>query len=112
MKSKPKLSKTPPPGWPSEEEWRIIDPILKKAPGSRTLPPKAEPLDRFKYELCRQIVIYLQGRNITQRQLAKKLKTTEARVSEIVRYHLDKVTTDRLIGYLSILKPDLKIKVA
>jgi predicted XRE-type DNA-binding protein len=112
MKLKPKFSKTPPPGWPSEEEWKKMDKLLENAPGTRLLPPNASPVDRFKFELCRQFVVYLQEKKVTQRELAKKLKTTEARVSEIVHYHLDKVTTDRLIGYLGIIRPGVKIKVA
>ncbi len=109
---KPKFSKTPPPGWPSEKEWKKLDRILERAPASRVLPPNAKPLERFKYELCEQFVIYLIEKKITQRSLAKKLNATEARVSEIIHYHLDKVTTDRLIGYLSIIRPGMKIRVA
>ena len=112
MKLKPKFSKSSSPRWPSEEELRKMDKILESAPGTRMLPPNAGPVDRFKYELCRQIVIYLMEKKITQRELAKKLKTTEARVSEIVHYHLDKVTTDRLIGYLGVIRPRAKIQVA
>jgi predicted XRE-type DNA-binding protein len=107
-----KVSKTPPPKWPSEDEWKEIDKILEKAPGTRLLPSNAGPVEHFKFELCRQFVLYIREKEITQRELAKILKTTEARVSEIVHYHLDKVTTDRLIGYLGIIRPGVKIKVA
>lgn len=106
------ISKTPPPGWPSEKELRKMDKILEKAPATRMLPSNATPVEKFKYELCRQFVIYLnQNKQLSQRQLAKRLKTSEARVSEIVHYHLDKVTTDRLIGYLGIIRPGLEIKI-
>ena len=107
-----KVSKTPPPGWPTEEEWKKIDKALEKAPGSRALPPKPSAIERVKYELCRQFVIYLREEKITQRELAHRLDTTEARVSEIIHYHLDKVTTDRLISYLAVIKPRGKFKVA
>ena len=106
-----KVSKTPPPGWPSEEEIRRAEKILEKAPASRMLPPNASMLEKAKYELCRQFVIFLREEGLTQRQLAKKLDTTEARISEIVHYHLDKVTTDRLVGYLGVIKPKATLKV-
>src|ERR1700722_10476323 len=94
-----KVSTKPPKGWPTEKEWERIDKILDKAPGSRVLPPNASVTDKFKYKLCREFVIYLHAEKITQRELGRKLETTEARVSEIVHYHLDKVTIDRLVGY-------------
>jgi predicted XRE-type DNA-binding protein len=79
---------------------------------SQALPKEASLQDQVKYSLCEQFVIYLQVKQLTQRQLAEKLGTTEARVSEIVHYHLNKVTIDRLIHYLAIIKPNTKIKVA
>jgi predicted XRE-type DNA-binding protein len=106
-----KVSKTPPPGWPSEKEWARLDKLLEKPPGSRLLPPNATAVERAKYNLCREFVIYLQEKKMTQRDLAKKLKTTEARISEIVHYHLDKVTTDRLVGYLGVIRPEFTLKV-
>ena len=107
-----KVSKNPPPGWPPEEDLRKVLKKMEKGPFSRALPENPTAVDRFKYDLCRQFVIYLMERKLTQRELAKRLNTTEARVSEIVHYHLDKVTTDRLIGYLGIIKPKFTIKIA
>jgi predicted XRE-type DNA-binding protein len=111
MKPAKKISRTPPAGWPSEKEWSRLDKRLEKAKGSRVLPANANFLDKFKYELCRQFVVFLRNEKITQRVLAKKLGTTESRVSEIVHYHLDKVTSDRLIDYLGVLKPEIKVKI-
>jgi predicted XRE-type DNA-binding protein len=107
-----KVSAKPPKGWPTEKEWNKLDKILEKAPGSRVLPSNASLTEKFKYKLCREFVVYLHEEDITQRELARKLDTTEARVSEIVHYHLDKVTIDRLVGYLGIIKPGVKFEIA
>jgi predicted XRE-type DNA-binding protein len=98
--------------WPSPETWKKMDKILAKAKGSRGLPPKATLLDRFKWDLCGEFVRYCVEHDISQRELAKKIHVSESRISEIVHYHIDKLTLDRLTKYLDKLKPKAKISVA
>jgi predicted XRE-type DNA-binding protein len=112
MKLKPaKVLRTRPLNWPSEKELKRMDRILTKAKANRGLKPGASLLDRFKYKICEQFVIYLNDGKITQRQLAKKLGVSESRICEIVHYHFDKVTLDRLITYLTVIRPELKISI-
>lgn len=107
-----KVSKTPPPGWPTEEEWAEIEKELEDKPASYILSPDAGPVDTAKYELCGIFMKYFKKEGITQRELAKRLDVTENRVSEILHYHYQKFTIDRLIELLSRIKPNIKIKVA
>lgn len=114
MKSnvKPKILTKRPKSWPDEAELTRMDKILAKAKGSRMLPPNAEPVDRIKYDLCQKFVKYCIEHDVTQRELAQLLDVSESRVSEIVHYHIDKLTLDRLIRYLAKLNPKLKFNVA
>ncbi len=99
-------------GYPEESELKAMDKILAKAKGSAGLPANADPLDHFKYDLCGEFVKYCVDHDLTQRQLAEQLEISEARVSEIVRYRIDKLTTDRLIKYLGKLNLKFKLEFA
>ncbi len=114
MKSKKKVvySKEPPPGWPSEEQFAKIEKELEKAIASKILLSNANPIDRIKQTLCAHFIRYLQAENLSQRELAKILGVSESRVSEIVHYHHQRFTIDKLIELLSIIRPKLTIKVA
>ncbi len=98
--------------WPSEAELKIVDRKLLKAKGSASLSSHSVPLDRFKYALCGEVVKYCVAHDLSQRDLAARLDVSESRISEIVRYRIDKLTVDRLIKYLGKLNPTLKLSVA
>jgi len=107
----PRVLTERPKNWPSEEELTRMDKLLAKAKGNRGLPPNATLLDRFKWDLCAEFVKYCVDHDLTQRELAKHLHISESRISEIIRYHIDKLTVDRLITYLWKLKPKATLKV-
>jgi predicted XRE-type DNA-binding protein len=98
--------------FPSEATLRLMRKKLARAPGSRALPPNADLLDKAKYELCTQFVKFCLDHELTQRQLAARLGANESRVSEIVHYHIDKLTLDRLVRYWEKLEPRSHLKVA
>lgn len=100
------------PRWPSEETLKRMDKVLSKAKGSATLPPNASPTMRFKFDLAHQIVSHMNGRDLSQRELAKILGVHESRVSEIVHYRLGRVTADTLMGYVEKLDKNAKFKIA
>lgn len=107
-----RLSKSPPPGWPSEEEWVEIEQDLKESLPTRFLPKNAGPVLRAKQELCGHFVHYFRVANITQREFARELGVTESRVSEILHFHHDRFTIDKLLELLARLNPKIRIKVA
>lgn len=98
--------------FPSEKTLAVMRKKLAKAKGSYLLPPDADAIDRAKYEICRQILIYMHKKGLSQRQLAKQMGIPETRVSEIVHYRIWKFTLDRLLGYFEKINPKLVLKVA
>lgn len=107
-----RLSKTPPPGWPTEEQWKEIEKKLEKAPASKMLSENAGPVERIKQELCARFIIYCREERISQRELAKRLNVTDSRVSEILHYHHERFTIDKLLALLAKIRPAVKLKVA
>ena len=76
------------------------------------LPSDASKVERLKFELCKQFVVYLRANNMSQVDLAKKIGIEPARLNEIVKYRIDLFTVDRLIGYVEKLNPDVEVTVA
>lgn len=107
-----RVSKTPPPGWPTEYEWKEIEKKLGKGLASKLLPKDAGPVETAKHEICSHFVRYFNGASISQKEMAKQLDVTESRVSEILHYHHERFTIDKLLELLARIKPDVKVKVA
>jgi predicted XRE-type DNA-binding protein len=107
-----KLSKTPPPGWPTEEQWKEIEKKLARKPASKILSRDANPIERTKYDLCEHFIKYRREEDISQREMAERLEVTESRVSEILHYHIERFTIDKLLTLLNKIRPKIKIRVA
>ena len=98
--------------WPSKAELKATAQKLAKAKGTAALSPDANILDKTKYTLCEEFVKYCLAHNYSQRDVAALLDINESRISEIVRYRIEKLTVDRLLKYLSKLNPKFKLLVA
>ena len=105
-------SKTPPPGWPSDEQLRKAEKELEKFLPTIIRGERATPVQKAKHIICREFVKYANRTEITQRELAKILGVTESRVSEILHYHFDHFTIDRLLTLLVKIKPKASLRVA
>lgn len=99
-------------GFPSEKELKLIRKKLAKAEPSHLLPKNASKADVLKYKLCEKFVMYVIENNISQVQLAKKLKVDPSRVNEIVKYRIDLYTVDKLMELAERLHLDFNVKVA
>ena len=99
-------------GFPSERELKVIRKKLEKVEPSRLLPKNASKADHVKYKLCEKFVIYLTKKQITQVQLAKKLKIDPSRINEIVKYRIDLYTVDKLMALAEKLDLDFEVRVA
>ena len=99
-------------GFPSEKELKAIRKKLEKAEPSRMLPKNASKADQLKYKLCEMFVIYLTEHDMSQVQLAKKLKVDPSRINEIVKYRIDLYTVDKLMDLAEKLHLDFDIAVA
>lgn len=107
-----RLTKAPPKGYPTESEWTEIEKELAKSLPSKILPANSSPVDRTKQEICAHFIKYRRATQITQRELAKRIEVTESRVSEILNYHHQRFTIDKLLELLSKIKPEVRLKVA
>jgi len=68
-------------------------------------------IEMAKAELARQIVAFIRGRNLTQKQAAQVLGIDQPKVSHLVRGRLDLFSTERLLQYLIRLDADVAITV-
>ncbi len=107
-----KTSARPPKGWPSEEILKEAEKRMKGKLATKLLSDDAGPVERAKHQLCAHLISYRRDEEITQRELAKRLEVTESRVSEILHYHHEQFTIDRLLELLNRVKPGITLKVA
>ncbi len=97
--------------YPSKEKLKEMEKLLKDVDGAKSLPKNATPIDRLKYDLCREIVSYLVSNRMNQKDLAAELKVDPAVVSRIVNYNFESFTVDILGSYVSVLRPEVRFKV-
>jgi hypothetical protein len=71
--------------------------------GGFALHPNANPLEKAKYEICRNIVRYKREHNSTKEEIAEKIQLSPAETKRILLYRIDEFTLDRLITYASNL---------
>ena len=98
--------------FPNENDLKLIREKLEKAEPSHVLSDDASKSDILKYKLCKKFVVYIKKNNITQAQLAEKLKIDPARINEIIKYRIHLFTVDRLMNLVEKIDPELKIEVA
>lgn len=98
--------------FPTEKQLKSVRTKLAKAEPSRMLPKNASKADQLKYKICEKFVIYLREHEMTQVNLARKLKVDPARINEIVKYRIDLYTVDKLLDFAERLHLDLNVKVA
>lgn len=100
--------------FPSEKQLAKMRKKLDKADGSLVLPPHATPLEKFRYEICRQFVIYQRKHQLKCKELAKIVGVDESVMSKVLRYRNERFTTDKLIQMLSKIHPkhDLELRVS
>lgn len=98
--------------FPSNARLKNIRKKLGPMKGTYVLPPEAIPIDRAKYDICTQILKIQMKKGFSQRELASELGVSETRVSEIIHRRIQSFTLDHLMGYLLMLRPSAKFKVA
>jgi predicted XRE-type DNA-binding protein len=76
--------------------------------GSIGLPPNASEIEKMKFSIARDIIIFKLKSETSQTDMAKIMGVSKSRVSEILHYRLSKYSLDTLIKYLFTLKGHLK----
>lgn len=99
-------------GYPSKSKLKAMDEKLKKVDGTLMVGPSSTPTEKFRWDLCQNLVKYMAQKNISQVDFAKLLGIDQSRVSEIVNHRIDKVSTDKLISYNEIINPKVEFKIA
>ncbi|HWU43007.1 MAG TPA: XRE family transcriptional regulator [Bdellovibrio sp.] len=98
--------------YPSKKKLEEIDKKLKKVDGTLMVGPSSSPSEKFRWELCQNLVKYMVGKGLSQLEFANLLGIDQARVSEIVNHRVDKVSTDKLISYNEKINPKVEFKIA
>jgi len=70
---------------------------------NRGLSLNATPLEKSKYDICQDILLYTQENNISDQDLKKKLDVKQIELDYLVYCHVDKFTLDQLVNYASKL---------
>jgi predicted XRE-type DNA-binding protein len=96
--------------WPSKSQIKEMREKLSRRPASRPLHPAATPIDKIKHDICREFVVYKNSSKITQKALAAKIGIDEALMSKILHYNIDEFTIDRLLKFLTTLRPNARLK--
>src|SRR3954452_14955382 len=78
---------------------------------NRTLSPRATPLEKTKYKLCKSILAYQLKNKLTDEEITKKIDLSQAEVEEILFCEIEKFTLDRLMTYANRLFSPNKIEV-
>lgn len=97
--------------FPSESELKSVRERLSKGPASKILSKNASPIDKAKYAICQEIVLYKNKKKLTQRQLAEKIGEDESLISKVVHYNIEKFTIDRLMKFLNVIYPNAEIQI-
>jgi predicted XRE-type DNA-binding protein len=91
--------------FPSEKELAKMRKKMEKVEGSLLLSPKATPLEKLRYEICKQFVIYARVHNLKSKELAKLVGVDESLMSKVLRYRHDRFSTDKLVEMLAKIYP-------
>ena len=99
--------------FPPQEELERVRKKLARPSYRRVnigLSPEATEADKVKYHLCLSISRYQEENNLTEKELAQQLGINKVKVEYILFRHLDKLTLEELVNYLSELSLPFKLK--
>jgi predicted XRE-type DNA-binding protein len=98
--------------YPSKKKLEEMDKKLKNVEGTLMVGPTSSPAEKFRWDLCQNLVRYMTERDLPQVEFAKLLGIDQSSVSEIVNHRIDKVSTDKLISYNEKINPKVEFKIA
>ena len=98
--------------YPSKKRLAEMDQKLKNVQGTVMVGSSSPPSERFRWDLCQNLVRHMVETNLSQVEFSNLLGIDQARVSEIVNHRIDKVSTDKLIAYNEVINPKVQFKIA
>ena len=72
--------------------------------GSVSLSPKATQVEKMKYAIARDLVMFRTMSGMNQVEMAKLIGINKSRINEILHYRISKFSLDTLVQYLFTLK--------
>lgn len=79
--------------------------------GFWSLPENPTTLEKSKYDICQAILAYQQKHNLTDKEIAKRIKLTTGETADILFCRIDYFTLDRLITYANELFEPFEVKI-
>lgn len=79
--------------------------------GSYDLPKNASFLEKTKFNLCQKILAHQQDKNLSIKEIAKKIQLSQAETEDVLHCRIDKITLDRLIVYADKLFTNLELGI-
>ena len=98
--------------YPSKKKLEEMDKKLKRVEGTLMVGASSSPAEKFRWDLCQNLVRYMAEKDLSQVEFARLLEIDQARVSEIMNHRIDKVSTDKLIAYSQKINPKVAFKIA
>lgn len=79
---------------------------------NRGLDWDATPLEKAKYEICQNLLVYQQDNKISEKELVHKLGISKEQVEYLLFCHVNKFSLDELITYATkLLIPPFELKI-
>jgi predicted XRE-type DNA-binding protein len=91
--------------FPNKKELNKVRKKLEKSDGSLVLSPNATPIEKLRYDICRQFVVYKREHDLSCKDLAKIVDVDESIMSKVLRYRNERFSTDKLIEMLTAIYP-------
>lgn len=99
-------------GFPNEKELKRAKAKLKRNQGFLMLSPDADELEKFRFNICQELLKYAQNHDLTAVEMAKFLEITKADMSRIFNHRIARFSTDKLVRLYSRINPRYRLKVA
>lgn len=75
------------------------------------IPDDATDVEKIKFELCKNFIVYLREHKMTQVELANLLAVDKSRINWIVKYRIEHFSIDYLYSLLKQLNPKIELKI-
>jgi predicted XRE-type DNA-binding protein len=98
--------------FPTKEQIKKALKKLENVEGTLMLPEHPTALQKFRWDICQQFVLYKRVNNCTQKQMAELVEIDEAKISKILHHRIDEFSTDRLILIYEKLNPKIQLRVS
>ena len=75
------------------------------------IPDDATDVEKIKFELCKNFIIYFREHKMSQVELANLLGVDKSRINWIVKYRIEHFSIDYLYSLLKQLNPKIELKI-